>query len=39
MSAVVVPDDFDQGKQYYEQSIAVQNMWLQAFQEFKSGGS
>jgi spermidine/putrescine transport system substrate-binding protein len=39
MSAVVVPEDFDEGIQFYEQTVAVQNMWLQAFQEFKSGGS
>ncbi|MEO8328986.1 MAG: spermidine/putrescine ABC transporter substrate-binding protein [Candidatus Nanopelagicales bacterium] len=39
LSAVVVPDDFDQGIQFYEQPVAVQNLWLQAFQEFKSGGS
>jgi spermidine/putrescine transport system substrate-binding protein len=39
MSAVVVPEDFTKGKQFYEQPVAVQNMWLQAFQEFKSGGS
>lgn len=37
LSAVVVPDDFDQGIQFYEQPVAVQNMWLTAFQEFKSG--
>ena len=39
LSAVVVPADFDEGIQFYEQTVAVQNMWLQAFQEFKSGGS
>lgn len=39
MSAVVVPEDFATGKQFYEQSVAVQNQWLAAFQEFQSGGS
>ncbi|MFL6180969.1 MAG: spermidine/putrescine ABC transporter substrate-binding protein [Actinomycetes bacterium] len=39
MSAVVVPEDFDKARQFYEQPVAVQNMWLSAFQEFQSGGS
>jgi hypothetical protein len=39
MSAVVLQDDFAEGKQFYEQTPAVQNMWLAAFQEFQSGGS
>ena len=38
-TTVVVPEDFDKGKQFYEQPVAVQNMWLAAFQEFQSGGS
>ena len=38
LSAVVEQDDFTEGHQFYEQTIPVQNMWLQAFQEFKSGG-
>jgi spermidine/putrescine transport system substrate-binding protein len=38
MSAVVVPEDFAEGIQFYEQTPAVQNLWLQAFQEFQSGG-
>ncbi|MCZ3389546.1 MAG: spermidine/putrescine ABC transporter substrate-binding protein [Actinomycetia bacterium] len=39
LSAVVVPEDFTKGIQFYEQPVAVQNMWLSAFMEFKSGGS
>jgi len=39
MSAVVERDDFAEGIQFYETTIQIQNMWLQAFQEFKSGGS
>jgi spermidine/putrescine transport system substrate-binding protein len=39
MSAVVLRDDFVEGKQFYEQTPQVQNMWLAAFQEFQSGGS
>jgi len=39
LDAVVVPKDFDQAKQFYEVPVAVQNMWLTAFQEFQSGGS
>ncbi len=38
LTAVVQRDDFDEGIQFYESTVAVQNMWLQAFQEFKSGG-
>ena len=39
LTAVVQREDMDKGIQFYEQTVAVQNMWLQAFQEFKSGGS
>jgi spermidine/putrescine-binding protein len=39
MSTVVLRDDFVDGKQFYEQTPQVQNMWLAAFQEFQSGGS
>lgn len=38
-SAVVQREDFETGKQFYEQPVQVQNMWLDAFQEFQSGGS
>lgn len=38
MTAVVVPEDFAEGIQQFEQPPAVQNLWLQAFQEFQSGG-
>jgi spermidine/putrescine transport system substrate-binding protein len=39
MSAVVVPEDFASGISFYEQTPAVQNLYLAAFQEFQSGGS
>jgi spermidine/putrescine transport system substrate-binding protein len=39
LDAVVVPKDFGEAKQFYEVPVAVQNMWLTAFQEFQSGGS
>jgi spermidine/putrescine transport system substrate-binding protein len=38
LSAVVVEEDFETGKQFYETSVECQNAWLQAFQEFQSGG-
>jgi spermidine/putrescine-binding protein len=38
-SAVVVPEDFAEGLQFYEQTPAVDNLYLAAFQEFQSGGS
>ncbi len=37
-TALVVPDDFTSGKSFHEQTPAVDNMWLAAFQEFQSGG-
>ncbi len=39
MSAVVVPEDFESGIKFYEQTPAVENMYLAAFQDFQSGGS
>jgi spermidine/putrescine-binding protein len=39
MSAVVVPEDFESGIKFFEQTPAVENMYLAAFQEFQSGGS
>ena len=39
MSAVVVPEDFASGIKFYEQTPAVENLYLAAFQEFQSGGS
>ena len=40
MTAVVVPGGLRRAsKQFYETPVAVQNMWLDAFQEFQSGGS
>jgi len=39
MSAVVVPEDFESGIKFYEQTPAVENLYLAAFQEFQSGGS
>jgi spermidine/putrescine transport system substrate-binding protein len=37
-TAVVVPDDFDVGKTFYEQSIATQQMWQNQWTRFQSGG-
>ncbi len=39
LSAVVVPEDFASGIKFYEQTPAVENLYLAAFQEFQSGGS
>ncbi|MEO8106147.1 MAG: spermidine/putrescine ABC transporter substrate-binding protein [Actinomycetes bacterium] len=39
MSAVVVPEDFATGIKFYEQTPAVENLYLAAFQEFQSGGN
>lgn len=39
LTAVVVPDDFTEGIIQTEQTPAVQNLWLAAFQEFQGGGS
>ncbi len=39
MSAVVVPEDFASGIKFYEQTPAVENLYLAAFQEFQSGGN
>ncbi len=39
MSAVVVPEDFESGIKFFEQTPAVENLYLAAFQEFQSGGS
>jgi spermidine/putrescine transport system substrate-binding protein len=38
-SALVVPEDFTSGKSFHEQTPAVDNLWLAAFQEFQSGGA
>ncbi len=38
-SAIVVPEDFVSELQFFEQTPAVENMWLAAFQAFQSGGS
>ena len=38
-TAVVVPEDFETGIKFYEQTPAVENLYLAAFQEFQSGGS
>jgi spermidine/putrescine-binding protein len=39
LTAVVEREDFEVGIGFYETTVAVQNMWLAAFQEFKSGSS
>lgn len=38
-TALVVPEDFTSGKSFHEQTPAVDNMWLAAFQQFKNGGA
>jgi spermidine/putrescine-binding protein len=37
-TAVVVPEDFETGLKTFEQTAAVDNLYLAAFQEFQSGG-